>query len=100
MSKYGAISPDYQIANEGSTVNMTCFSVKNPTWYKDEKVLKSWYLMKTIILHNVREEDSGVYLCKGTNRFHRTFTAVSELWIGGKILETAYISCFLRNKLL
>ena len=97
MTKYGAISPDYQIANEGSTVSMTCLSVTTPTWYKDERTLKYWYLMKTIVLHNVKEEDSGEYHCKGTNWFRRTFTAEAELWIGGKILETAYISCFLHN---
>ena len=86
MILYGVISPNYQIAKEGSTVNMTCFSVNKPIWYKDENVLKPWYLMKTIILHNVGEQDSGEYLCEGTNRFRCIFKAVSELWIGGKML--------------
>lgn len=72
-----SISVDPQLFDEGSSVNLTCSSVANPTadsyiWYKmvDSDATSSMMQVgsgQLLSLPSVEESHSGVYLCKVRN---------------------------------
>ena len=98
------IYPLHQVAYEGSTVRITCFSTHTPIWLKEIEPsiplnnikpfwLTDWnpvnstlYKDNVVTINNVNEKYSGRYLCEGLN-FHGPFKAVSQLFVGGKSMS-------------
>ena len=79
----GEIYPSAQLAYNGSTVSITCYSQRGPKWTKDGIPLR--FGGHTLTLANVKEEQSGTYICKGfyENRPRKKFVAHSDLYVGG-----------------
>ena len=88
MAKVGTVIPQYQVAYEGTTVSMDCFSKRKPTWTKDGVSMQGidGLIVHTLFLYGVTQYDTGVYKCKGTlSKIGLTFTAFSTLFVGGKL---------------
>ena len=85
MFEYGSVHPKYQAVYIGSRVNITCISATILIWARNlEELLPELMVLNSIILHNVGEDDNGIYKCYGqyTNGTH--FSAISDLRVGGK----------------
>ena len=90
--------PEHQLAYEDSTVYISCVSVSQPKWFKNKKKLKkTGTVTKSIVLHHVKESDSGIYTCEGEQQNRKKFTARSELLVGGKRLLLNCNDIFKRN---
>jgi len=66
----GIIYPSQQVVFQNTLASITCFSkvdpeINIPRWYRNKKYLPAFNLMKTIILINVKVNDSGTYRCVG-----------------------------------
>ena len=69
---------------------MICLSIKPPKWTKlGLQVERGETFKNQLILHNVTEEDTGIYYCHGFH-YNETFSASSELLVGGKY---SFYSC-------
>ena len=79
----GTVKPESQLAYEGSIVYITCFSLFSPMWSRNGKTIDS-AKSQLLILHDVTEEDTGVYTCDGVRSGREKFTAASVLYVGGK----------------
>jgi len=84
-SQYGAIIPENQIAYINTTVKFFCYSVTLPTWYKRIIIRKKIVSRDAVlVLRNVTELDTGVYICEGRFQNRTKFNVKSELNVGGK----------------
>ncbi len=82
QDKYGIVVPHTLVAYVGDGVGMSCISFDVPVWIKEGE--KNQYFNRTLIIKNVNEDDSGVYICRGTlNREREVFTTSSKLFVGG-----------------
>ena len=86
MFEYGSVHPKYQAVYNGSTVNITCISATIPYWVRNyfEDLLPELMVLNSIILHNVGEDDNGIYRCYGKYKNGTHFSAISDLRVGGK----------------
>ena len=83
LSQHGDVYPKSQVAYQGSTVVMVCVSIITPRWTKlGIPVERGETFKNTLVLHNVTEEDNGIYYCHGFH-YKKKFAASSELLVGG-----------------
>ena len=77
--------PDHIAGIEGETITLTCDSDIAPLWSKEEGRINPNFgsFQNTLLLYEVREEDSGVYTCYGTKPNGEEFDASALVLIGG-----------------
>jgi len=81
---YGTVYPAVQAAYEGGRAAITCHSAKGPIWYKDGLLLNAWRSKRVLEFPRVTiKQHNGVYSCIGSYFNGETFTASSELLVGG-----------------
>ena len=84
MMQYGTIYPIHQVKYCRSTAAIVCPSKKQPSWRKLGQPLPEVFnLGSKLVFHNLKEEDSGIYICCGYETDNKSFTAISELLVGG-----------------
>ena len=82
--KYGTVYPIHQVNYFEGTAVIVCHSKKQPSWSKYGQPLQQmFYLGYALVIHNLTEEHSGIYICKGYETDDKTFAANSELLVGG-----------------
>ncbi len=86
-NKYGTVYPKKQVVLVGSHVEIICYSVTKVTWFNEKgKRLKGTSGSKSIFrISPVDPSDSGVYECKGMNRFRKEFRAYSNVYVAGML---------------
>ena len=85
----GKVYPISQVAYEGSTVIINCFSRTLPIWTKDGKVLSEGVIItntKLMLLH-VKENNTGLYTCEGYLDNQDPFRSISEVLVGCKMYQ-------------
>ncbi len=81
---YGSVYPIVQVAYTGSVIAIKCFSKYIPKWTrKDGMMQEEAIYSRSLILMNVQEKDSGIYMCYGSLINDENFYALSELLVGG-----------------
>ena len=80
---YGATTPYYVAAYEGETLIITCNSTTKPQWKKDGVTLQGILFSNSLVLVNVKEKDSGWYICHGSTDTLQPFIAIVRLLVGG-----------------
>ena len=86
--EHSTVSPIYQVVYEGSVATFTCLSKSIPKWSRaDGMILGALHdiVLNTLILYNVVEEDSGIYICEETQEEEENnVVSWSLLLVGGK----------------
>ena len=87
----GFVSPSFQIIYTNTTAKIYCESTTKPTWRKGTQQVTT-YLGNFIFNKKGRELvlidakqiiHHGIYECRGTNKFKKTFRATSIVYVGG-----------------
>ena len=74
------IFPVSQVVNRGRNAYITCISRDPPVWIRHNHKLDSFDT--TIILYNMQLDDSGNYICNGTDVLtQKKFSAAAEVWV-------------------
>ena len=83
--KYGTVLPVRQAVYEGSSdIFIRCFSCKPVTWFGKIGNIKGHIKEEYVLrFQNIQTQDTGNYTCHGTLEDNSTFTAHSELLVGG-----------------
>ena len=76
------ITPAFQTAFTGETVDIRCYSEIVPWWDKDDTKDMGYTTM--LELYSVKDDDSGLYNCYGIDSRGIPFKAVSRLIVAGK----------------
>lgn len=87
--KEDLITPAHITVYEGESVEIICYTSTYSRWTYKYGDIHSDYLIhsNSIILKNLREKDSGVYVCSGTRSSRQTFDVHSEVLIGGTVVN-------------
>ncbi len=65
-SSYGFVVPSWVEVREGSSVSLTCGSLKIAEWYSVNFYKQNTSIVgNTLTLHNLQKEHSGRYFCRG-----------------------------------
>ena len=66
-----------------------CSSKTPPIWMKEDGTIRHYTIINknTLVLNNIRERDSGIYICNGTMEGEEEFIASSEVLVGGKLFS-------------
>ena len=85
--------PTSQGAIKGaSELSIKCYSKDKVSWFKGHKKLSSRNVVNnSLILQNIKLQDSGFYKCRGTLENNKVFIALSEVLIGGKLIRSVII---------
>ncbi len=88
-NRMGFTVPQTTVAYTGHRAEMFCNSYEVPQWTKKGEV--NHLFNHTLIIEKLTEEDSGVYICRGTlNEEGQPFVASSELFVGGMCARNLY----------
>ena len=83
MTYYGKIIPHLQLAHIGDSAHFYCDSQTRPVWLKaGSEPSNAIYIMESIVLESVTQDDSGIYECEGTSHDGEDFNAFAELAVG------------------
>ena len=81
--------PVSQAAYKKKSARINCFSHSKTHWTKDGLLLgpNAITIQSTLVVNDLKFEDSGVYMCHGSHADGKTFEVSSELYVGGKNYE-------------
>lgn len=81
---FTSINPTSSAVTVGDSTEIHCRSDGFIQWSKDGVSILMGYRVTVLQLHNVSEDDSGIYQCRGRTRLARKpFKASSEILVGG-----------------
>ncbi len=90
---FGKVSPSWVEVTKNSTVTLTCHSVMPTEWFSVHFLHQSKLIQdNSITLLNLQEEQSGEYICRGSNPYnisnrHFVFHAKSRIIVDGVIIR-------------
>lgn len=87
MPKYGFLEPSHQVQYTGKTAVITCHSKFKPLWLKDGVPVKHYGSDQQLIIHKLKENDTGIYVCRGYIATFKKFMMSSKLVVGSKIVK-------------
>ena len=79
------VSPSIYAAYKGNDVVITCMSHTKAKWTKEGKKLSS-LRNSTLIIYDVKNKDSGIYICQGSHENGTKFQGHSELLVGSRLI--------------
>ena len=72
----------------GETIRLECNSQSFPLWWKENSAYISRKFLsdlgRRLVIPEAKLNDSGMYYCEGKNGEGQTFSARSNVFIGGK----------------
>ena len=84
---FGRVFPQRQVVIKGKTASIKCFSKGKVRWTRrgGKKIRQSQKVDNVLELIDVKNKDTDIYVCHGTNADDKTFVAESDVLVGGKI---------------
>ncbi len=83
----GTIDPKYTVAYSGSNVSISCYTLSDHFWYKNDARIEghNYYTTDSIIFEKAAVKDSGTYKCYGIlkQRTVEKLSPESNLFVGG-----------------
>ncbi len=95
----GLILPNFLEVSEGSNATLTCGSLKQAEWFsKNIQSQKKTIIGNTLILHHLRKEQSGLYVCRGVEK-HNLDEHMRVFHNDATIIVDGYVDIIMSNTL-